>query len=105
MSGTVAHVPDMSPAPQRASGAKEQYCFSGQRRPAMPPHIFSCAAEAPPTFAISLLGLAAPPTAVPLPLGPLTSGGGKIAPFEGTGSCGGGVDFPQEGSTLEISTP
>jgi hypothetical protein len=28
----------MSPAPHFALGAYEQYCFSGQRKPAMPPH-------------------------------------------------------------------
>ena len=33
------HVPDMSPAPHLADGAYEQNCFSGQRKPAMPPHI------------------------------------------------------------------
>ena len=39
MSGMGLHVPAMSPAPQRALGANEQYCLSAQRKPAIPPHI------------------------------------------------------------------
>jgi hypothetical protein len=31
-------LPAMSPAPHLAESGKEQYCFSGQRTPAIPPH-------------------------------------------------------------------
>jgi len=38
-SGTGLHSPAMSPAPHLDSGGNEQYCFSPQRMPAIPPHI------------------------------------------------------------------
>jgi hypothetical protein len=38
-SGTGLHSPAMSPEPHFDSSGNEQYCFSPQRMPAMPPHI------------------------------------------------------------------
>src|SRR6187551_3299738 len=46
-SGMGLQVPDMSPAPHLAEGANEQYCFSGQRTPAMPPHSLPVGAAEP----------------------------------------------------------
>src|SRR5881394_1423807 len=46
-SGTFAQVPDMSAAPQCASGANEQYSFAGHCTPAIPPHILGAAFASP----------------------------------------------------------
>ena len=44
-------VPDMSPAPHLAEGGNEQYCFSGQRTPAIPPHSLPVGAADEPELA------------------------------------------------------
>jgi hypothetical protein len=82
-----AQVPDMSAAPQCASGANEQYCFAGHCKPAMPPHIFSA----------GKLGAALPPVLLPVapalpPASGVAVGGGVGAGAGGSGSCAGGVE-------------
>ena len=47
-SGVAWHVPDISPAPHLELGAYEQNCFSGQRKPAIPPQIFPSGEVRPP---------------------------------------------------------
>ena len=81
-------MPDMSAAPQCASGVNEQYCFAGHCRPAMPPHIFSCVLPTPPASAMP--PFVPPPPALEPPM--LPDGAALEAPARGVvGSCGLGV--------------
>jgi len=45
------HVPAMSPLPHLAESGYEQNCFSGQRKPAKPPHILAAGGVAEPAAA------------------------------------------------------
>src|SRR5215216_5558354 len=58
-SGTFAQVPDMSAAPQCASGANEQYSLAAHCTPAMPPHILGGALASLAATGAAALGAAA----------------------------------------------